>query len=254
MKFKELDMDREYALNLIKQNGNLVRMVPAELIDDDFRMTCIQRTPTSIQYFPNPTVDEQMMAIQTQGEIDRDGIFDLVDMIPDIDQKVLDSTLDINGNCLKMITEPTYEQMTRAVTRDGTAIEYVKDPDHALQVLAIQDAEANAGLISNPTYEMVSMLIAKNPYAIEWIKHPHRDHQEYVLKERPDDGIHYLQEIDEDIAIRHIQANPEQIELMVHQTEECCWAALNEDGSLIKKIRNPTPEMVSYAKLVSDGN
>lgn len=247
-------MDREYALNLIKQNGNLVRMVPAELIDDDFRMTCIKRTPTSIQYFPNPTVDEQKAAIKAQGEVDREGIFELVDMIPDIDQEVLDSTLDINGNCLKMIKDATYEQMTRAVARDGSAIEFVEDPDHTLQVLAIQDAEANAGLIQNPTYELVAMMIAKNPYSIEWIKHPHRDHQEYVLKERPDDGIHYLQEIDEDIAIRHIQSNPEQIELMVHQTEECCWAALNEDGRLIKKIRNPTPEMVSYAKLVSDGD
>lgn len=247
-------MDREYALNLIKQNGNLVRMVPSELIDDDFRMTCIKRTPTSIQYFPNPTVDEQKAAIQAQGTVDREGIFELVDMIPDIDQEVLDSTLDINGNCLKMIKAATYEQMTRAVKRDGTAIEFIEDPDHALQVIAVKDAEANAGLIKNPTYELVAMMITANPYAIEWIKHPHRDHQEYVLKERPDDGIHYLQEIDEDIAIRHIQQNPEQIELMVNQTEECCWAALNEDGRLIKKIRNPTPEMVSYATLVSDGD
>src|SRR3546814_1410211 len=74
------------------------------------------------------------------------------------------------------------------------------------------------------------------------------------LKERPDDGIQYLQEIDEDIAIRHIQQNPEQIELMVNQTEECCWAALNEDGRLIKKIRNPTPAMVSRSEERRVGN
>lgn len=247
-------MDREYALNLIKQNGNLVRMVPKELIDADFRMTCIKRSPTSIQYFENPTLVEQETAIQAQGEIDRDGMFDLVEMIQDIDVNVLNSTIDINGNCIKLIQDPTYGQKTRAVKRDGDAIKHIKDPDHALQVLACSGNASNLQFIEAPTYELVGTLIAANPYSIEWVKHPHRDHQEIVLKERPDDGIHYLNEIDEDIAIRHIQQNPEQIELMVNQTEECCWAALNEDGRLIKKIRNPTPEMVSYAKLVSDGD
>lgn len=247
-------MDREYALNLIKQNGNLVRMVPKELFDDEFRMIAITRSPTAIQYFENPTLDEQKQAIKIQGEIDRDGLFDLVAMIEGIDQNVLDTTLDINGNCINLIENPSYTQLTRAVKRDGDAIKHIQDPDHALQVLAIMHDHKNAQFIEAPTYEVVSVMINSNPYSIEWIKHPHRDHQEIVLKEKPDDGIHYLNEIDEDIALRHITENPDQIELLVNQTEECCWAALTVDGTLIKKIRNPTPEMVSYAKLVSDGD
>lgn len=247
-------MDREYALNLIKQNGNLVRMVPKDLIDDDFRMAAIQRSPTAIQYFDNPTVLEQQEAIKAQGYIDRDGIFELVEMISDIDQKVLDSAISINGNCISLIENPSYAQQHRAVTRDGDAIKHIQNPDHVLQVIAIGHDHKNAQFINEPTYEMVAMMIKENPCSIEWVKHPHRDHQEFILKERPDDGIHYLNEIDEDIALRHITEYPDQIELMVNQTEECCWAALYADGTLIKKIRNPSPEMVSYAKLVSDGD
>ena len=247
-------MEREYALNLIKQNGNLVKLVPKELYDDEFRMLAIMRSPTAIQYFDNPTLDEQKQAIKAQGDIDRDGMFDLVAMIEGIDQKVLDTTLDINGNCINLIIDPTYTQQVRAVKRDGDAIKHIENPDHALQVLAIGHDHKNAQYIDEPTYEMVSLMINSNPYSIEWVKHPHRDHQEIVLKQRPDDGIHYLKEIDEDVALRHITDNPDQIELMENQTEECCWAALYADGTLIKKIRNPSPEMVSYATLVSDGS
>lgn len=247
-------MDRNYALMIVRNNGNRITMVPPEILDDEIRATAIKRTPTAIEHIQDPTVDEQKLAIGVQGEIDRDGIFELVNMIQNINEEVLDATIDVNGNCIKLIEKPTVAQLTRAVKRDGDAIKHIPDPDHALQVIAVQHDHKNAQFIEHPTYELVSTMLSANPRSVEWIKHPHRDHQEYVLQRLPDDGIHYLNEIDDDIALKHITENPAQIELMVNQTEECCWAALTADGSYINMIRNPTPEMESYAKLVSDGN
>lgn len=247
-------MDLQYALTLVRQNGNRISMVPEHLRTEEIRKAAISRTPTAIVDISDPTVDEQKLAVKSQGEIDRDGIFDLLSMFTDVDPIVLDATLDVNGNCINLIKDPTDDQKFRAVTRDGDAIKHIEDPEHSLQVIAVQHDPKNVSLIDDPTYEVVDVLVTTNPRSIEFVKRPHRDHQEMVLRKLPDDGLHYLQHVDEDIALKYISENPEKIQLLQNQTEECCWAALTADGSYIKHIRNPTLEMESYAKLVSDGN
>lgn len=247
-------MDRSYAIQIVKNNGNRITMVPPELIDEEIRAIAIARTPTAIEHLAKPSVKEQELAISVQGQIDREGIFDLVSMIDGISAKVLDKTVDINGHCIKLIEKPTDKQLTRAVKRDGDAIKHIPNPAVTLQKIAVAQDHKNIKHIANPDYGVVDTLIGANPYAIEFVAHPHRDHQLKVLNTIPDDGIHYLQEVDDDIALQHITNRPEQIELLVNQTEECCWAALTADGKYISYIRNPTPEMESYAKLVSDGS
>ncbi len=76
-------MDLNYAMNLVKLNGNRIQMV--ENPTPEIRQAAINRTPTAIQYIEHPTIDEQQLAISVQGEIDRTGIFDLVEMITNID-------------------------------------------------------------------------------------------------------------------------------------------------------------------------
>lgn len=247
-------MDLQYALMMVKNNGNRIQMVPDDLRTPEVRTAAIVRTPTAIAHLTNVTVEEQELAIKTQGDIDRDGIFELMEMITDIDPSVLDATIDVNGHCIGLIKNPTTDQLHRAVKRDGDAIKHIADPDHSLQVLAVDQNPKWIMYVEEPTYEVVDLLITRNPRSIEFVQKPHRDHQEKVLKVLPDDGLHYLQQVDEDIALKYITENPEKIELLQNQTEECCWAALTADGKYIKYIRNPTPEMESYAKLVSDGN
>ncbi len=247
-------MDLAYALNIVANNGNRIQLVPEEFRTEEIRRRAIARTPAAIEHITNPTIDEQELAIMTQGIIDRDGICELLEMISNIDPMVLDGAINVNGNCIGLIANPTADQKVRAVTRDGDAIKHIQDPDHALQVLAIRHDPKNVSLIADPTYEVVDLLLAKNPRTIEFVQAPHRDHQERVLKMLPDDGLHYLKQVDEDIALRYITDNPEKIQMLQNQTEECCWAALTANGKYIKDIRNPTPEMESYAKLVSDGN
>lgn len=247
-------MDLPYALMMVKNNGNRIQMVPEELRTPEVRLAAINRTPTAIAFLDNLTVEEQERAITVQGTIDRSGIFELVEMINNIDPAVLDATLDINGNCINLIDNPKPDQLRRAVQCDGDAIKHIENPSHDLQVLAIDQDPKNIFYVNEPTYEVVDLLISRNPRSIEFIRDPHRDHQEKVLKILPDDGLHYLQNVDEDIALKYITENPEKIQLLRNQTEECCWAALTANGSYINYIRNPTPEMESYAKLVSDGN
>lgn len=247
-------MDLQYALMMVRNNGNRIQMVPEDLRTPEIRQAAITRTPTAVAHLADITVDEQKLAIQTQGEIDRDGIFELLEMIANPDPDVLDSTIDVNGHCIGLIQNPSVEQLRRAVMRDGDAIKHIDDPDHSLQVLAIDQDPKNIVYVKEPTYEAVDLLIARNPRSVEFVKNPHRDHQEKILKVLPDDGLHYLQNVDEDIALKYITENPEKIELLQNQTEECCWAALTVDGKYIKYIRNPTTEMESYAKLVSDGS
>lgn len=247
-------MDLQYALMMVRNNGNRIQMVPEDLRTPEIRHAAITRTPTAVAHLSDISVDEQKLAIQTQGEIDRDGIFELLEMMPSLDPDVLDATIDVNGHCIGLIANPTDDQLRRAITRDGDAIKHITDPDHSLQVLAIDQNPKFVMYIDEPTYEVVDLIVSRNPRSIEFVKSPHRDHQERVLKVLPDDGLHYLQHVDEDIALRYITENPEKIELLQNQTEECCWAALTTDGKYIRHIRNPTPEMESYAKLVSDGN
>lgn len=245
-------MDLEYALQLVKMNGNRIQMV--EDPTPEIREAAITRTPTAIGFISEPTIDEQKLAIGVQGRMDREGLFELVEMIAGLDRALLDETIDYNGNCIKLIDNPTMDQLERAVTRDGDAIKHIEDPDENLQALAVEADPANLKYIADPDYFVALNALKNNPRSIEFIAKPHKDHQEYVLKELPDDGLHYIQEVDEDIALNHIKEYPEQIELLNNQFEEACWLALNANGELIKKIRNPTPEMVSYARLVSDGS
>lgn len=247
-------MDLQYAMSLVRQNGNRIQMVPEELRTAEIRVAALSRTPTAIEYLTNPTREEQELAIRIQGDIDRDGIFELVEMIPYADQDVLDASIDVNGNCIKLIESPTPKQFERAVKRDGDAIKHIPNPEAKLQKLAVGHDPKNIKYVEDPDYGVVTSMLKKNARSVEHIKVPHRDHQEYVLTILPDDGLHYLQHVDEDIALAYITANPEKIQLLQNQTEECCWAALTADGKYISYIRNPTPEMESYAKLVSDGN
>lgn len=244
-------MDLQYALQLVRMNGNRIQMVDNPT--PEVRETAIRRTPTAIQHIADPSLKEQELAIEVQGEMDRDGIFELVEMINGIDTEILDKTIDINGNCIKLIENPTYSQLVRAVDRDGDAIRFMEHPDTNLQLIAVGHGVENVKHIPDPDYDVVKKVILQNPRAIEHVKNPHKDHQEYVLKECPDDGLVYISNIDEELALKHIKDNPEQIELLQDQFEEACWVALNENGNLIKSIRNPTPEMISYARLVSDG-
>lgn len=244
-------MDLQYALQLVRNNGNRIQMVDNPT--PEIRETAIRRTPTAIQHIADPTTAEQELAIEVQGDVDREGIFELVEMIQNIDPSILDKTIDINGNCIKLIEDPTYQQQVRAVDRDGDAIRFIDAPDQALQLLAVGHGPEFIKHITDPEYDVVSQVILRNPRAIEHVKNPHVDHQERVLKECPDDGLVYINNIDHDLALKHIKDNPEQIELLQDQFEEACWVALNENGNLLKSIRNPTPEMISYARLVSDG-
>lgn len=245
-------MDLEYALQLVKMNGNRIQMV--EDPTPEIREAAIRRTPTAISYIPDATVDEQKIAIEVQGRMDREGIFELVEMIANLDRNLLDDTIDYNGNCIKLIDAPTADQLERAVTRDGDAIKHIDNPDEVLQALAVEADPKNLKYISDPDYFVAMNALKENPRTIEFIAKPHKDHQEYVLKELPDDGLHYIQEVDEEIALNHIKEHPEQIELLNNQFEEACWLALNASGEYIKLIRNPSPEMVGYARLVSDGS
>jgi hypothetical protein len=247
-------MDLQYALTLVRQNGNRIQLVPEEARTEEIRLAALRRTPTAIEHLSNPSQAEQEVAIATQGGIDREGIFELVALIPGVSQAVLDRTLDVNGNCINLIESPTEDQLVRAVRTDGDAIKHIPNPSVKLQEIAIAASHSNMKFVADPDTAVVSAMLKANPRSVEFIANPEREHQQFVLRELPDDGLHYLNHVDDDIAFDHIKDNPDQIRLLRNQTEECCWAALTVSGEYIKDIRNPTPEMESYARLVSDGN
>lgn len=245
-------MDIEYAMSIVKLNGNRLQLIKDPT--PEIREAAIKRTPTAINFIPTPTIDEQKLAVSRQGEIDREGLMDLVSMINDVDFSILEETVGIYGHCIKLIDKPTYAHQLLAVSTDGDAIQHIPNPDNKLQMMAINAHNDNLGHIQSPDYDVVEYVIKNNPRMIEHVRSPHIDHQKYVLETIPEDGLHYLTEVDPDLALSFITENPEKIEQMANPTEECCWAALMLNSSLIKAIKNPTPEMESYAKLVSDGN
>lgn len=244
-------MDLNYALALVSTNGNRIALVPNPTLG--IRKAAIKRTPSAIAYISDPTLYEQELAILTQGKNDRFGLLELLELIPTIDKTVVETTIHHYGCCIKLIGNPTYEQKKIAVNTDGDAIQYIKNPEEELQLLAIRDQVAYIILVDNPAYAVVEHIVKNNPTNISYIKHPHIDHQRYVLDAIPEDGLLYIENIDEDLAFEFITNNPDKIGMLHNQTEECCWAALHIDGSLIKHIRNPDQSMKSYAVLVSNG-
>src|SRR5690606_21456910 len=185
-------MNLEYALQLVKANGNRIQMVddPTE----EIRNAAIMRTPSAIQYIPDATVEEKQLAIEIQGQNDRDGIFDLVEMITGIDDSLLDYALNYNGECIKLIEQPSTNQINRAVTLDGDAIRFIENPTVDIQLIAIGHDLDNLCHIKNPDYDVVTKALADNPCVIEHVDKPHKDHQLYVLKELPEGGLHYINE------------------------------------------------------------
>ena len=178
-------------------------------------------------------------------------MLDLLELIPDVDYSVVEDTVGFYGPCIKLLVAPSYEQKKLAVSTDGDAIQYIQNPEEELQMLAIREQVAYILLVDQPAYNVVDHIVKSNPRDIEHIRHPHVDHQRYVLDTIPDDGLEYIKEVDETLAFEFITKNPDKIGMLNNQTEDCCWAALNADGSLIRDIRDPDTSMRAYATLVS---
>jgi hypothetical protein len=102
---------------------------------------------------------EKLLSWTKNGEL----CVDYISQIPtSTNKQVQMAAVTLDGGAIKYIKNPDREVQMAAVTQNGYAIHYIKNPDRELQMAAVSRNEYAIQYINNPDSEVIALANRKN--------------------------------------------------------------------------------------------
>ena len=241
-------------LAAVKQNGIEIHNIknPSEQV----QLAAVKQNIFAIGYIKNPSEQVQLAAVkqnifaityiknpsllvlnQCKPEIIKSILIDVRDgkilRVSQLFQKlaktnwpelaIINRSLEYEKNRLN---ESADEQaQLAAVTKDGLAIRYFKDPSERVQLDAVTQTGNAIGWIKNPSEELQLAAVNQTGYAIQYIKNP-----------------------SEAVQIAAVKQNVYAIQYIKNPSEAVQIAAVKQDGLAIQLIKHPSIEVLNQCK------
>ena len=153
-----------------------------------------------------------------------------------------------NGRAIQYIKNPSEAVQLAAVQQDGWAIRYIKNPSEAMQLAAVKQRGRAIQYIKNPSEAVQLAAVSQNGRAIQYIKNPSEAVQLAAVKQ---DGwaIQYIKNPSEAVQLAAVSQNGRAIQYIKNPSEAVQLAAVQQDGWAIQYIKNPTDVARMFAAL-----
>jgi len=145
----------------------------------------------------------------------------------------------------------TEEEQLNAVTQDGYAIQFIKNPSEKVQLAAVSKNGYAIKYIKNPSEKVQITAVSKNGYVIEFIKNPSEKVQLAAINQNGY-AIVNIKNPSEKIKLAAATKNGHVMEYIKNPSEKVQLAAVNESGYAIEFIENPS-EKVQLAAVNESG-
>lgn len=146
--------------------------------------------------------------------------------------------------------DPSPKVLMRAIMSDGSRISYIKNPSHELMMKAVRKNGDNLRYISNPPEDIIRMAVSKCGMAIAHVKNPSEELQRLAVSKSAQ-AITVIDNPIPELQIAAVEKSPNIIRQIKNPDEDAMWKALQHKPKLIAQIKNATPEMESFAQIVS---
>lgn len=158
-------------------------------------------------------------------------------------QRWIDMALLIKRN-------PSEKVLMRAIISNAANIAYIPNPSFALMEKAVRKNGDCLQHIQNPPEEIVRIAVSKSGMAIAHVKNPSEELQRLAVS-RSANAITVIDNPIPELQIAAVDKSPNVIRLIKNPDEDAMWKALQQKPKLISSIKNATPEMESFAQIVS---
>ena len=149
--------------------------------------------------------------------------------------KKMEISIENNASNIKYYYAELPEDVKiKAVTKNASAIQYIKNPSPELQLAAVKQNGNAIMHIKNPSLELQLAAVNQNGYAIE-----------YILKK----GINPTPEVQ----LAAVNQNKYTIRSIKNPTPEVQLAAVKQYAFAIDRIKNPSPEAIALHKKLYGG-
>ena len=155
--------------------------------------------------------------------------------IKDPSDEVIMTALSRDGNNIKFVKNPTYEQKKTAIRSMPLAIQYINNLEEELQILAVKLLWNSLKYIDNPSYKVKMEAVKTRGWAIQYIDNPDEELAEIAVK-KDYDAIKYIKNPSKDVQLSAIGSYFGAIKFIKSPQLDIKRAAINLDEEAINYI------------------
>ncbi len=193
-------------------------------------------TASAIRYIANPSEELQERAV-------RASYGDAIRWIKNPSEYVQMTAVQLNGNTLKYIDNPSNTIISHAVRSNSDAIRWVDNPSEELQWLAVKEYPMIMKYIKNPTEAIKEFAIRMDAETIKYIKNPSKQLQlDAVSSADAGNVIRYIPNPDKDVQTAAVKSSAEALKFITNPDDDVIKVALQFHSDAIRYIKNPTDE------------
>jgi hypothetical protein len=153
---------------------------------------------------------------------------------------------------LQYIKNPNEALQLAAIKENADVIKYIENPSEAVQLAAIKENADVIKYIENPSEAVQLAAVEQDTVALQYIKNPSEAVQWAAVKQNGR-AIEYIKNPSEEMQLVAVKQNGRAIEYIKKPSEAVQLAAVNQKGSAITYIKFPS-EAVQLAAVKQDGN
>lgn len=151
---------------------------------------------------------------------------------------------------LIMKHNPSPQVLMRMIMTNPASIKYMPNPTREMMMKVVRKNGTNIQYLTNPPDDIVWEAVRKCGMAIEFVKNPSEELQRLAVS-RAAQAITVIDNPIPELQIAAVEKSPNVIRLIKNPDEEAMWKALQQKPKLIASIKQATPEMESFAQIVS---
>jgi len=152
-------------------------------------------------------------------------------------QEVIIAALSRNGNNIKFVMNPTFEQKKTAIKNTPLAIQYIDDLEEELQILAVKLLWNSLKFIKNPSLKVKMAAVKTRGWAIQYIDNPAEELAQVSVK-KDYDAIKYIKNPSKAVQLFAIENYFGAIKFIKNPELDIKRAAINIDEEAINYIDN----------------
>lgn len=153
-----------------------------------------------------------------------------------IQQKKCSLAVQLNGQALQYITNPSPAVQEAAIANTARAIQFIENPSEDIKLQAVRAGWNNLSYLDNPSQELIDAALDQSGWAIKYIKDADHDLQLRAVNKNYD-AVKYIKDPAPDVQLAAVRGNHEA-SAVENPTDEAEDLAIREDAQALRLIRN----------------